>query len=525
MKTLDKLKHWSLASFLYPKRKRKQTRHHRNRRHITRKRHGHHDGHTHERVCDPSLSFEECELAVLRVAVDKAEEKQGQQVVQSPAIQKIIQIVEKFIQSRKLICYGGTAINNILPKHDQFYNKNTELPDYDFFSPQALEDAKALADLYAKSGYEEVEAKSGQHVGTYKVFVNFIPVADVSHLPAVLYQALHQQALKIGNIYYAPPNYLRMGMYLELSRPDGDVSRWEKVLKRLTLLNKNYPVTSKNCSKVDFQRKMSHANRKNAEKIFEITKRALLDKEVVFFGGFAMSLYLRYLPSHERKQVQPFIKESDFDVLSETPKKTAEYVQQQLIANGFPSSLTQQPGIGELVAPHYEIKIGTDTIAFVYEPLACHNYNTIDIGGSAVRIATIDTMLSFYLAFLFGKRLYHDTNRILCMADYLFQIQEKNRLTNVPILKRFSLKCIGHQETREEIRSHKTELFQQLKNKKNTLEYEKYFLAYRPTTTKTTTKSKTKTKTPHRNNKHKTKKTHKTKQHKTKQHKTNKQHK
>ena len=32
-----------------------------------------------------------------------------------------------------------------------------------------------------------------------------------------------------------PPNYLRMAMYLELSRPDGDVSRWEKVLKRLTL--------------------------------------------------------------------------------------------------------------------------------------------------------------------------------------------------------------------------------------------------------------------------------------------------
>ena len=30
-----------------------------------------------------------------------------------------------------------------------------------------------------------------------------------------------------------------MAMYVELSRPMGDVSRWEKILKRIILLNKN----------------------------------------------------------------------------------------------------------------------------------------------------------------------------------------------------------------------------------------------------------------------------------------------
>ena len=52
-------------------------------------------------------------------------------------------------------------------------------------------------------------------------------------------------AIQVANIFYCPPNYLRMAMYLELSRPDGDVSRWEKVLKRLTLLNKHYPMKGK----------------------------------------------------------------------------------------------------------------------------------------------------------------------------------------------------------------------------------------------------------------------------------------
>ena len=32
---------------------------------------------------------------------------------------------------------------------------------------------KLLADLYYKEGYENVEAKSGLHEGTYKVYVNF----------------------------------------------------------------------------------------------------------------------------------------------------------------------------------------------------------------------------------------------------------------------------------------------------------------------------------------------------------------
>ena len=43
-------------------------------------------------------------------------------------------------------------------------------------------------------------------------------------------------------------------MYLELSRPNGDVSRWEKVMKRLTLLNKYYPMDITECSHIDFQR-------------------------------------------------------------------------------------------------------------------------------------------------------------------------------------------------------------------------------------------------------------------------------
>ena len=143
------------------------------------------------------LSFAECELAILRMAVDKAEEKMGRRVVNSEDVQKIIDVVEEFIRRKGLICYGGTAINNILPEQDQFYNKDVEVPDYDFFSQNALDDAKELSDIYYSKGFIDVEAKSGQHHGTYKVFVNYMAVADITYLPKQIYNAIKDDAITV----------------------------------------------------------------------------------------------------------------------------------------------------------------------------------------------------------------------------------------------------------------------------------------------------------------------------------------
>ncbi len=56
-------------------------------------------------------------------------------------ITELIDIVESILKKKKRVCYGGTAINNILPKEDQFYNKELEIPDYDLFSPDPIKDA------------------------------------------------------------------------------------------------------------------------------------------------------------------------------------------------------------------------------------------------------------------------------------------------------------------------------------------------------------------------------------------------
>ena len=425
-----------------------------------------------------NLSFSDCELAILRMAVDKAEEKMGKRVVNSSDIQNIIQIVEDFIKRKNLICYGGTAINNILPSEDQFYNKEAEIPDYDFFTVNALDDAKELADIYYKNGFTDVEAKAGQHHGTYKVFVNYIPVADLTLLPKGIYNSLKKDAISVGGILYTPPNYLRMSMYLELSRPAGDISRWEKVLKRLTLLNKNYPITDINCTEVDFQRGMENAS--DEDKIYDNVRNTLVNQGVVFFGGYAISLYSQYMPKKLRHK---FEKIADFDVLSNDPSTTAEIVKERLKDIGIKNAkIIKMPPVGEVVPEHYEIKVNNETIAFIYKPIACHSYNVLNINNQKVKIATIDTMLSFFLAFLYADKPYYNEflDRILCMSKFLFEVQQKNRLEQKGLLRRFSITCYGRQESIEEMRAEKAIKYKELKKSGNKSAYDEWFLNYKP---------------------------------------------
>lgn len=571
---------------------------------------------------EDTITYDDKELEILRKAVDVVEARKGKETMRDPEVKKIIETVEQFIVDKKLVCYGGTAINNILPEDAQFYDKDIELPDYDFYSDKALEHAKELADIYYKAGYEDVEAKAGVHFGTYKVFVNFTGIADITQMEPELFKAISKESVIKNEIRYAPPNFLRMAMYLELSRPDGDVSRWEKVQKRLVLLNKYYPLKGYECDKIQFQRgfeevsgdqagiideskshstSLSSTNKsKSASKsrsvtatitlkkkhsggarddsretksksesvtqsknktrspsrsqsqsrssskspsktiashslsaksktststtaseeskneytvdiarlsyetekelllhqtdVYNIVRNVFIKHKVVFFGGYANILYSRYMPKHQRRLIQ---KIPDFDVLSDEPRIVCEDIVSELMLHNYKKvKYVKHKGVGEVISEHFDIRIGDEVVAFVYKPLACHSYNTLRIENENIRIATIDTMLSFYLAFIYANRPYYDQNRIVCMSQFLFDVQQHNRLKQTGLLKRFSIDCYGKQDTLETMRFEKTTKYEELKNKKDSKEYEAWFLRYIPLESAknrkiTTAKSKT----------------------------------
>jgi len=236
-------------------------------------------------------------LKILEKAIDvnkKLRKKQKRQIVNT----ETIEILEEFIKKNGLVCYGGIAINSILPKSKKIYNNQLDIPDYDVFSPNAMEHAKMLASVYANLGFPNVEAKSAIFFGTYKVFVNFIPVADITHLYEPVFNIIQNKSILKNNILFSPPNYLRMSIYQELSRPYGDVTRWSKVYERLTLLNENHPFYYD----VDLTQNNMISNKEN-KFIYEKIVNMCVQQQYVLFGDLGLSFYKHYFPKKYKKEI------------------------------------------------------------------------------------------------------------------------------------------------------------------------------------------------------------------------------
>jgi hypothetical protein len=311
--------------------------------------------------------------------------------------------------------------------------------------------------------------------------VNFTGIADMTLMNKGIFERLKYYAVKKDGILYSPPDFLRMGMYLELSRPEGDVSRWEKVLKRINLLNKFFPLkTSKKCVALPFQRtlEMKKNQTVDVENLHNTIRDHFVDDGCVFFGGYAARLYSRYMKNSDVKekflQIAP-----DFDVLSKHAKEVAQELVSKLSNMGFNATSVEHEEIGELIPKRFEVKVNGETVAFLYEPIACHNYNTIRVNNKTVKVATIDTILSFYLAFIYSDEYANDRNRLLCIAAYLFEVIAHNRLDQNGLLKRFNIDCIGSQKTLQEIKQERFKIYEELREKKDTLEYNMHFFNYR----------------------------------------------
>ena len=71
------------------------------------------------------------------------------------------------------------------------------------------------------------------------------------------------------------------------------------------------------------------------------------------------------------------------------------------------------------------------------------------------------------LSFIYSGRPYYDHDRLMCMAEYLLNVQSKNRLEQKGLLKRFNINCYGNEKTIIQLRSDKAEKYEELRNNKN----------------------------------------------------------
>jgi hypothetical protein len=396
-----------------------------------------------------------------------AQDRLDRETAENPAIRKMIEIVEEFIKSNKVMCYGGTAINNLLPEEDQFYNPDTDVPDYDFYSETPQLHAMILADKFSQRGYTNIEVKPGVHLGTWKVFVDYTGIADITFLEKSIFEKLWKEQVVIDDIHYVTPNFLRLSMYLELSRPRGDVSRWTKVYKRLMLLNKHYPVECPldESRKVITETYLSDDARREMEQL-------LIDKKVVLLGMNAVMLHTKDPRQRWGLPMDLLVTPDEFDSVTQSFASVLE-------PRGK-VKIDLYPAYAELLPRHADItdsESGT-LLVRVFETMACHSYHQMKDG---LQVASIPTLLQFFFAFLYADAHFlegYDENRIVCTAQRLVDLAHSAKGKH-----RFSiltpLDCLGKQESLFEVREHSSKL--RAKTQKGSPEFLQYFFTYKPT--------------------------------------------
>lgn len=206
----------------------------------------------------------------------------------------IFKTVQHFLNGHKAVLYGGLAINQLLPKHLQFYDKNT-LPDFDCFVDKANEKSIELADILVKKGYMYTEVKHAIHEGTFKVFSNFESVADITSLNAIENKLMLANAqitmFEDEPVMVASTHYLKAMAYKELALPVSAHFRWTKVLQRLLRLEYSIPHAD-NGVDVDtiYVSKLLH---KAHSPVYNLLKQYVLDNELVLVGSQSIAKFLQ----------------------------------------------------------------------------------------------------------------------------------------------------------------------------------------------------------------------------------------
>ena len=389
----------------------------------------------------------------LEKIVKQLELENDKKAASNPLTKQSLEVVAEFLRNHPVMCYGGTAINNLLPPEDRFYDPETTIPDYDFYSRTPQEHAMILANQLSAIGIQSVEVKPGMHLGTFKVFANFEGVADITHLDTDIFDRLWKEDIVRDGIHYVSPNFLRMSMYLELSRPRGDVSRWKKVYERLQLLNKRYPMVCPMPTE-DERSELAEAQRKKVQSI-------LKNRNVVLLGITASQIHEGRSPKWS----------APVTILAES--KTIE---------SLAKDKTTEAEEGSDILPGHTDILDEDGNVFIriHETAACHSYHEMANG---VKVASIPTMLQFALAYMYSGVSESEITHLMCVSQRLVDLASHKENRRYALLT--PTECLGEQDSLVDLKRQKAELYEKLSKNKSSPEFLKFFFTYNPKASKT----------------------------------------
>lgn len=396
--------------------------------------------------------------------VTEAAALRDQLQVDNPELRRALNIVEAFLRQKRRLCYGGMAINAHLPSSLKFYNFSQTLPDYDFFTPDADGDIQELLKRLKSAGFDDVVSRLGIHEGTTKIFVNYVGVADITEFPEWMYKILIRRAIVDDGISYVDADFLRMNMYLELSRPLGEVERWEKVYKRLVLLNMAAPPHTRSCSK---RRSKRSRVGKVDKHIHDVLVDYICEHQLVFCGADLQRIYANPKTQkvgfilHTRNPVVAFAENPEYHIpiLRQVLLKTQPHARLSIVHWNKNSNI---------LLPMYGIRLNGQLVFLLIAEQSCNSYNVAKLPtGKTIRIASLDTAITVWYQLSFAKGVEtFVAPSVHCFADSLVEISMKTRDTGYSgVYPLFGISCHGHQPSKASLLKTKKQRVESLKRR------------------------------------------------------------
>jgi hypothetical protein len=363
---------------------------------------------------------------------------------------KLFGILQNFFKTRKIILYGGLAMNYHLPKNKRFY-KDDEFPDFDCFSLNPKKDAIDLSNIFKKLGYKYIEIKYAMHEGTYKLFVDFEAICDLTKISKVNHKIIFDQAEEIEGYLVAPVKQLKSFAYLELGIPKSSLFRWQKVISRIKLLEENFLNNKSSFSKKQIQ--YISFNDKIVNVVNDLRKNAITN-DLVLCGNDAIDFQLHGSKGNNLEQGYFMLTNSSglFQCMSSDMNSTVDKLKKILQKHKL-TNIETKIEKDDFMTPYTKIFITYYDDQYTYENLKlniCTVFSADEHCYSYVKHKNIKYCSIFFILHVLYKILYKDYKN-----ENIDKVNIKN-IINVLINKidmnSFKTECYGSELTMSVIR-------------------------------------------------------------------------
>lgn len=364
--------------------------------------------------------------------IENIAEKKGEEIEKYnyDKYKYLYDICLKFLKKYDVLLYGGSAINELLPKKAKFY-KEYELPDIDIFTYDAKKLIKELLIHFKKDHHIDlVTAKEALHENTFKVYSQGLQLLDITQISKEDFQILKKNAMPTSlHIKSVNVEFLKYTLHT-LSAQSYDSHRWTKVYERMLKFYEYYPPNYPcKLNLNDYYLSMP-------DDIYQLIHKFIQDNKLPSFGWDVIHRYLNddklymklYQMIHieEAKPIQYVFYEGS---LKNIEKDVLSKIKDLSVVERYKGD-TFLPGY---IVFGYE----QEKCLYIFETKSCLSM----LQFKEDYILSIHSILTiFYAMYLSGQ-----SKELLCILQFLTAVLFKNLLSRKKLFNNFVLECYGKQ--------------------------------------------------------------------------------